>query len=116
MFGPFRHFAVVLALLWLSIVTIAQSAPHPETDDGRQWLNPRTLVDSPLAAASRANALNQNDAAEKRLRQIIKRAPRSPQAGEAHKLLSRIYIRTGRYKRATDNLDEWRRDFPNSAD
>ena len=116
MFGRFRHFAVALALLWLSVVTIAQSASPPETDDGRQWLNPRTLADSPLALASRATALNQNDAAEKLLSQIIKRAPKSSEAGEAHKLLSRIYIRTGRYKRATDNLGEWRRDFPNSAD
>jgi len=94
----------------------AQSAAPPESDDGRQWLNPQTVADSPLAAASRANALNQNDAAEKLLRQIIKRAPKSSEAGEAHKLLSRIYIRTGRYKRATDNLGQWRRDFPNSAD
>src|SRR5215470_14481791 len=94
----------------------AQSAAPPESDDGRQWLNPQTVADSPLAAASRASALNQNDAAEKLLRQIINRAPKSSEAGEAHKLLSRIYIRTGRYKRASDNLGQWRRDFPNSAD
>jgi len=116
MFGRFRNFAVALALPWLSVVAIAQSGSPPESDDGRQWLNPRSPASSPLAAASRATALNQNDAAEKLLRQIIRRAPRSPEAAEAHKLLSRIYIRTGRYKRATDNLDEWRRVFPNSAD
>jgi len=116
MFGRFRHFAVALALPWLSVVAIAQSGSSPESDDGRQWLNPRSPASSPLAAASRATALNQNDAAEKLLRQIIRRAPRSPEAAEAHKLLSRIYIRTGRYKRATDNLDEWRRNFPDSAD
>jgi len=116
MFGAFRNFAVALALPWLSVVAIAQSASPPESDDGRQWLSPRSPATSLLAAASRANALNQNDAAEKLLRQIIRRDPRNPQASEAHKLLSRIYIRTGRYKRATDNLDEWRRDFPNSAD
>jgi predicted aspartyl protease len=69
-----------------------------------------------VAAASRANALNQNTTAEKLLLQIIRRAPLNPEAAEAHKLLSRIYIRTGRYKRATDNLDQWSRDFPNSAD
>jgi predicted aspartyl protease len=116
MFGPFRRFAVALALPWLSVVAIAQSASPPESDDGRQWLNPRSPASSPLAAASRANALNQNDAAEKLLRQIIRRSPRTPEASEAHKLLSRIYIRTGRYKRAADNLDEWRRKFPTSAD
>src|SRR5437762_3740875 len=106
MFGPFRHLAVALALPWLSVAAIAQSASPPESDDGRQWLSPRSPASSPLAAASRANALNQNGAAEKLLSQIIRRAPRSPEAAEAHKLLSRIYLRTGRYKRATDNLDE----------
>jgi TolA-binding protein len=116
MSGRFRHFAVALTLPWLSVVTIAQCSSPPESDDGRQWLNPRSPASSPLAVASRANALNQNAAAEKLLRQIIRRAPRSPEAAEAHKLLSRIYIRTGRYTRATDNLDEWRRDFPDSAD
>jgi len=113
MHGSFRRLAVPFALPWLTVVAIAQSA---EIDDGRQWLNLRSPGSSPLAAASRANALNQNDTAEKLLRQIIRRAPRTPEASEAHKLLSRIYIRTGRYKRATDNIDEWRRNFPNSAD
>ena len=116
MLGSLRCLAVALALPLLSVVAIAQSASLPEIDDGRQWLNPRSPGSSPLAAASRANALNQNDTAEKLLRQIIRRAPRTPEASEAHKLLSRIYIRTGRYKRATDNIDEWRRNFPNSAD
>jgi len=116
MLGSLRCLAVALALPLLSVVAIAQSASPPEIDDGRQWLNPRSPGSSPLAAASRANALNQNDTAEKLLRQIIRRAPRTPEASEAHKLLSRIYIRTGRYKRATDNIDEWRRNFPNSAD
>ena len=116
MFGPFRRFAVALALPWLSVVAMAQSASPPESDDGRLWLNPRSAASSPLALAARATALNQNDAAEKLLRQIIRRAPQSPEAAEAYKLLSRIYLRTGRYKRAIDNLDEWRRDFHNSAD
>jgi len=116
MLGSLRCLAVALALPLLSVVAIAQSASLPEIDDGRQWLNPRSPASSPLAAASRATALNQNHAAEKLLRQIIRRAPRSPEASEAHKLLSRIYIRTGHYKRANDNLDEWRRDFPDSAD
>jgi|KBSMisStandDraft_5_1062788.scaffolds.fasta_scaffold78444_2 hypothetical protein len=116
MFSSFRRLAVPFALPWFAAVAIAQSASPPEIDDGRQWLNPRSPASSPLAVASRATALNQNDAAEKLLRQIIRRASRSSEASEAHKLLSRIYIRTGRYKRATDNLDEWRRNFPNSAD
>src|SRR6185369_14242019 len=105
MFSSFRRLAVPFALPWFAAVAIAQSASPPEIDDGRQWLNPRSPASSPLAVASRATALNQNDAAEKLLRQIIRRASRSSEASEAHKLLSRIYIRTGRYKRATDNLD-----------
>ena len=116
MFSSFRRLAVPFALPLTTAVAIAQSASPPESDDGRQWLNPRSPASSPLAVASRATALNQNDTAEKLLGQIIRRAPRTPEASEAHKLLSRIYIRTGRYKRATENLDEWRRDFPDSAD
>jgi hypothetical protein len=69
-----------------------------------------------MAVASRASALNRNEAPEKLLRQIIRRTPISPEAAEAHKLLSRMYFRTGRYKRAIDNLAEWRRDFCGSPD
>jgi hypothetical protein len=47
---------------------------------------------------------------------MIRRAPQSPEASEAHKLLSRIYVRTGRYKSGTDNLASWLRAFPTSAD
>jgi len=84
MFGSFRRLVVLFALPWLTVVAIAQSASLPESDDGRQWLNARSPATSPLAAASRANALNQNDAAKKLLRQIIRWAPRSPEAAEAH--------------------------------
>jgi len=116
MFVTCTRVVVAFALPWLREVATCQSASPPESDDGRQWLNSRIPAPSPIAVASRANALNQDEAAEKLLHRIIRRAPRSPEAGEAHKLLSRIYVRTGRYKRAADNLSEWLRDFPNSAD
>src|SRR5947209_6111350 len=116
MFDFFRRFAMAFAVPWFTIVGISQSVSPPESDDGRQWLDSRSLASAPIAVASRASALNQNETAEKLLRQIVRRAPRSPEAAEAHKLLSRIYLRTGRYKRATDNLGEWPRNFPESAD
>jgi len=116
MFGLFRRAAVAFALPWLTAIAIAQSASQPESDDGRQWLNSRHLASSPIATASRASALNQNEASEKQLRKIIGKAPRSLEAGEAHKLLSRIYVRTGRYKRATDNVAAWLHDFPESIE
>src|SRR5215831_2772855 len=116
MFKRFRCVAVAFALPLLTVIALAQSASPPKSDDGRQWLDSRTPASSPFAAASRASALNQNNSAEKLLHQIIRRAPQSSEAGEAYKLLSRIYLRTGRYKRATENLAEWRRDFPHSAD
>jgi Aspartyl protease len=116
MFVPSRGLVVAFALPCLTAVATCQSASPPESDDGREWLDSRIPASSPIAAASRANALNQNKAAEKLLRGIIQRTPRSPEAGEAHKLLSRIYVRTGRYKRATDNLSDWLQDFPDSAD
>lgn len=113
-FSAFRPFAIAFILPWLALVAISQPTPS-ESDDGRPWLDMQKPASSPLAAASRATALNQNEVAEKLLREIIRRAPRSPESAEAHKLLSRIYLRTGRYKRGTDNLDEWLRAFPNSA-
>jgi len=90
---PIPALAVALALPWLSVVTIAQSFSPPERDDGRQWLKPGSTPSSPLAVASRATALNQNNAAEKLLRRMIRQALRSPKAAEAQKLLSGIYIR-----------------------
>jgi hypothetical protein len=116
MTGAIRLLGVAFTLPWLAVIALSQSTSPSESDDGRPWLDSRSPASSPIAVASRATALNQNDAAEKLLLQIIRRAPRSPEAGEAHKLLSRIYIRTGHYKRSTDNIDEWRRNFPNSAD
>lgn len=115
MIAPLRRLALALALPWFAVVAISQSVSPPESDDGRQWLDSRTPASSPIAVASRATALNQTEA-EKLLRQIVRRAPRSPEAGEAHKLLARIYVRTGRYKEATGNVAEWVRTFPNSAD
>lgn len=116
MFGAFRLLAVAFTLLWIALIAVSQSTFLSESDDGRPWLDSLSPSSSSLAAASRASALNQNEVAEKLLREILQRGPRSPEGAKAHKLLSRIYLRTGRYKRGTDNLTAWLRAFPDSAD
>jgi predicted aspartyl protease len=47
---------------------------------------------------------------------IIRTQPASEPARGAHMLLSRIYLRSGQYRRAIANLDEWARAFPDDED
>jgi Aspartyl protease len=62
--------------------------------------------------AAAASAFNQTVDAERLLRVVIRSQPRSDTANRAHELLSRIYLRSGQYKRLIDNLDAWARAFP----
>jgi hypothetical protein len=89
----------------------------PPLDDGRSWLNGDPLSTAPpgLLLASALNALNRSSA-EPMLEEIIRSQPASKDARGAHMLLSRIYLRTGRYHRMIANLDEWARRFPGDAD
>jgi predicted aspartyl protease len=47
------------------------------------------------------------------LRRIIRLQPKSDDASQAYELLSRIYLRSGRYSRLVDNFDRWAALFPN---
>ena len=86
----------------------------PPLDDGRSWLTwygpPPSAVPGLLSAAG-WTALNQSSA-EPLLEEILRTQPASRDAPGAHMLLSRIYLRTGRYRKAITNLDEWARRFP----
>jgi hypothetical protein len=62
-----------------------------------------------------ATAFNEAEA-EPLLRGIIKSTPRSDDASQAHELLSRIYLRSGQYKRAIENPDRWAASFPNRVE
>ena len=86
----------------------------PAIDDGRQWFEPGAdrSANSGIRRAAIAAAFNEA-AAETLLRGIIRSNPRSDDASQAHELLSRTYLRTGRYKRLIDNLDQWAASFPN---
>jgi predicted aspartyl protease len=63
-----------------------------------------------------ANAFHDVRQAERILRSIMRAAPRSDSAYEAHKILSRLYLRTGQYRRLTADLDERSALFPNKTD
>jgi len=89
----------------------------PALDDGRHWLigdGPPSTAPPGLRLATGLNALNR-PSAEPTLEDIIRAEPASRDAPGAHMLLSRIYLRTGRYQRAIANLDEWARRFPRDA-
>jgi hypothetical protein len=91
--------------------TAAQSVPDTQAlDDGRQWLDSRSLptpTAPALVRAAAANARNQSAVSESLLLSIVQSQPASDSARRAHELLSRIYLRSGQYRRAIANLDQW---------
>ena len=108
---PFVRASLVLILATLALA----QRPTPRIDDVRPWSeNPPQIT--PLQRAAAAAALNQNASAERDLKRFIRSNPRSHDASEAHKLLSRIYLRTGRYQSLIRNLDAWAKAFPNQPD
>jgi predicted aspartyl protease len=87
--------------------------------NGRQWIERRvTLTErSPtILRGAAATALNDPASAERLLRSIIHAEPRSDAANHAHRMLSQIYQRSGRYRQLVENLEEWSRAFPESED
>jgi predicted aspartyl protease len=110
---------VVATLTCLCVVMPAsgqrgERAPSLAIDDGRHWLEPGAdaSADSAIRKGAHATAFNERDA-EKVLLGVIRATPRSEDASQAHELLSRIYLRSGQYKRAIENLDRWAASFPN---
>jgi Aspartyl protease len=88
-------------------------------DDGRRWLDARSIPEPTAPAllrAAAANAGNQTSISEPLLLDIVRMQPASEAARGAHELLSRLYLRSGQYRRAIANLDEWARNFPNGDD
>jgi predicted aspartyl protease len=108
--------AATFAVLCLAAPSSGQrgvSLPGPAIDDGRQWFEPGadSSANSGIRRGAIAAAFNEA-AAEPLLRGIIESKPRSDDASQAHELLSRIYLRSGQYKRLIDNLDRWAASFP----
>ncbi|HYW74145.1 MAG TPA: retroviral-like aspartic protease family protein [Pyrinomonadaceae bacterium] len=106
-------FLIAIFASWLS--TAAQSSTQtPALDDGRQWLSTQTIPAAAAPAivrAAAANARNQPDREDLLLR-IIRSQPSSDEARQAHKLLSRIYLREGQYRRLLQNFDRWAQASP----
>jgi predicted aspartyl protease len=113
---PAKYISIILSVLAICGFTAAQSVPGTQVlDDGRQWLDSRNLL-APAAPAllraAAANARNQTAISERLLLSIVQSEPASDSARRAHELLSRIYLRSGQYRRAIANLDQWARAFP----
>lgn len=83
----------VVACILMNVLVSAQEPP--ELDDGRQW---HVAAARPL------------------LRRVIRAQPEADAASHAYELLSRIYLRSGQYRRLIQNLDEWAKIFPDRAE
>ena len=113
---PAKYISTFLCVLAICSLTAEQNVPETQAlDDGRQWLDSRALparTAPALVRAAAANARNQTAISESLLLSIVQSQPASDSARRAHELLSRIYLRSGRYHRVIANLDQWARTFP----
>ncbi|HEY3160440.1 MAG TPA: retropepsin-like aspartic protease [Vicinamibacterales bacterium] len=109
----------LVAAVAIPLAQAASTQSSHEIDDGRRWLESPALLTpaSPaILRAAEAVALNKATNAEALLRGIIRSQPRSEAASQADQLLSRIYLRSGQYRRLLANLDEWARGFTRRDD
>ena len=113
---PAKYISILLSVLAICDFTTGQSVRETQAlDDGRQWLDSQALPapTAPiLVRAAAASARNQASVSESLLLSIVQSQPASDSARRAHELLSRIYLRSGRYRRLIANLDQWARAFP----
>lgn len=113
---PAQYVSIVLSVLASCGFTSVQSVPETQAlDDGRQWFDSRSLpapTAPALVRAAAASARNQAAVSESLLLSIVQSEPASESARRAHELLSRIYLRSGSYRRLIANLDQWARAFP----
>jgi predicted aspartyl protease len=113
---PAKYISILLSVLAICGFTTGQSVRETQAlDDGRQWLDSQALPapTAPiLVRAAAASARNQAAVSESLLLSIVQSQPASDSARRAYELLSRIYLRSGRYRRLIANLDQWARAFP----
>lgn len=112
-----------LVPLLLVVSSLAEVGGQPELKtlyNQHQWFALRDAVQEnavpPLYKGAVAAAFNQNKKAENYLAEVIKRNPTSDDAAEAREILSKLYVRSGRYKDATNQLEELLRIRPNRPD
>ena len=86
-----------------------QNAELKSLYDSHQWFRLRDAVRASNAPAlyrgAVAAAFNDVERAEKHLHAVIDTAPGSPQASDAHGLLTYVYQRAGRYRRALSEVE-----------
>lgn len=107
-----RRTAVAILALALVASGVAQER---RLDDGRQWLEAGASARAetePIRRAAMAAAFNDVATAEPALHDIIRSRAGTDPASHAHELLSRIYLRSGRYAQLIANLDAWAAAFP----
>src|ERR1044072_1137919 len=111
-----KYFSILFSMMAIQGFCAAQSVPETQAlDDGRQWLASRELpapTAPALIRAAAASARNQTAVSESLLLRIVQSQPESHSAPRAYELLSRIYLRSGRYGRLIANIDQWARAFP----
>ncbi len=107
----------------LVLTSLAEVSGPPELKmlyNQHRWFTLRDAIWGktvpPLYKGAVAAAFNQNKEAEGYLVEAIRESPTSDNAEEAHEILSKLYVRSGRYKNALYELDELRRIRPNRTD
>ena len=81
------------------------------------WMRRRACVEcTRVARAAAVNARNLTDISSIWCWRSSWRVPCRSRRATRRELLSRIYVRSGQYRRLLANLDAWERDFPNDDD
>jgi len=112
--------ALLLAVAWAVPGRAQSTATLDSLYRAHRWLElDRALSRTkgqPLFRGAAAAALNQPKKAEKLLRSVIKAAPKSESAYQAHELLTHLYLQTGRYHQLAVDLKKTAAAFPDRSD
>src|SRR4051794_20144930 len=107
--GPNVSWGMRGSFLLLLASTCAAQADLKALYETRQWFQLREAIEatnpSPLYRGAVALAFNHTQQAEKELREVIRAAPDSDDAGEAHGLLMYLYMRSGQSRHALALFD-----------
>jgi predicted aspartyl protease len=106
-----------ILVAWLALLALTQMCPAADNDrpdlkslyDARRWFELRDSVAKGAAPVfyqgAVACAFNDLRRCEKKLAHVIKSAPHSDNAIEAHRLLAAAYFRQGKYREALAHVD-----------
>jgi hypothetical protein len=113
---------VAAAVAVVSLATLGAAGGTPDLDTlyrAHRWLELRAALTRSGPALYRgavAAAFHDDAGAERILRALIRAEPRSQQAYEAHRLLGRMYLRNGQYRRLWTDLEDRLSAFPGRAE